>query len=343
MAMSAIVFAFSVNFIFLAPPAHAQAWGAVNIFSDLMINIVQQIQTQIKAAITGTLKVAAITILNSKVGQMVGGTSAGNALFITDWSDYLYGEPGQNTMFIMNDWFSRSTRGKHSSANYTGIGDQNSVGRNYPGYLVAYAKQSMPGQDSPGDGAGFYDLGDYVATPTDLFENGNYRAFNALISNPYNNPYGFSMMAQSQYATTFARQQETARTMAQSSGFKCKMQSGACVTPAATISDMVSNAQNIGNNMIAAAQEPGQLLSGVVNAVVNKAMTSLIQKGIGQVQSTLQRELRKVDTQVAGALNKANQQLGPGAKFLRETSQRTDVNIKPYVPPPTVCVGSTSC
>lgn len=330
------------NVFIATPPAHAGVWGE-SIAATLLDQVLTTIKEQIKAAIVGTLKVAATTVLNSQVGQLVGGTSAGNALFITDWSDYLFNEPGQNTMYVMNDWFSRSTRGKHSSVNYTGIGDRPSVAGNYPGFLVAYAQRSIPTDGAGEQAEGSYDLDEYAATPTILFENGNYRAFNALISNPYNNPYGFTMMAEGQYAATFNRQQEMAKTMAQSSGFRCKMQNGACITPAATIADMVSNAQNIGNNMIAAAQEPGQLLSGVVNAVVNKAMTSLIQKGIGQVQSAIQREMNRVDKQVNAALNRFNQQLGPAAKFLRETSQRTDVNIKPYVPPPTVCVGSTSC
>lgn len=331
---------FSINFFFSAPPAHAQFWGTANIFSDLMMNIVNNIQEQIKGAVLGALQTALATALNSQVGQLVGGTSAANALFITDWNDYLYGATTYRTKLLMNDFFTITTRGKYASANYVGIGDTSAtVAGNYPAYLVARAAASMPEQtDDLGIGMGSsYDLDEYAPNPDAIFRGGNFRGLNAFISNPANNPFGFTLQAQTYYARRYSAEVETARTKSQSSGFLGKEVNGRTIAPAQTIADMVSNTQNIGNTLIAAANNPAQFLSGVVNAVVNKAIGNLVQNGIGRVQASIRREVQKVDQQ----LYKFNKQLKPGAQFLREANQKTNAYVKPFTAAPPVAGSCT--
>jgi hypothetical protein len=87
--------------------------------------------------------------------------------------------------------------------------------------------------------------------------------------------------------------------------------------------------QDIGNKVIAAASNPGELASGVIVSLVNKTITSTIQKGIGKVQANIQREIRNVDQQVSGQLNEINSKLGPAAGFLKRVRQQTDVIVKP--------------
>ncbi len=330
----------AVNLFCFTPKANAQVWGAVNIFSDLMINIMETIQHQIEGAILGTLKVAAIQMLNSKLGQLVGGGAEG-PLFITDWGDFLYAGPAEKTNVYMNDFFTVTTRGKYAQANYQGVGGPSFAGgQNYPGYLVARAQSVIEFKSS--DGGAVYDLDQY-GDPSTMFEEGDWRGFSAFFSNPANNPFGYSIMAESAYASRMTREVETARAKAVSGGgFLGVEKGGRTVTPAATIAGMVDNVQNMGNNMIAVAQNPGEFLSGVVSAVVNKAITGLIQKGVGQVQTKIQREIRNVDNQVTNALAAANKKLGPAAKFTREANQKLDVVVKTSgIPPPQpICIGS---
>lgn len=319
-----------------APSAKAGVWGE-SIAAELLGQALEIVKTQLAGALLGTLKTAAISILNSQVGQMIGGNSLGEALFITDWNDFIYTKPAEQAQLFMNDFFTISTRGKYASANYVGVGDvSGSVSGNYAAYLVAGAQQAI-GSDGTGEESDVplsYDLDAYSPSPDILFQEGDYRGLNAFFSNPANNPFGYTLSATAYYARKMNQSIEAAKTEAQSSGFIGKKQDGKTIAPAATIEGMLSDVENIGNNLIAAAENPGEFLSGVVSAVVNKAVTSMIQKGVGKIQANIQREVKKVDNQVVKALDKANKKLGPAAKFTKEWSQKTDVYVKPYTQAP---------
>ena len=311
-----------------ALPARAGYWGE-SLMTGLLEQVWDAVKRQIEGALLATLKVAAVSALNSKVGQMIGGTSVGDALVITDWYDFIYTRPAEQATLYLNDFFTMSTRGKYSSANYIGSRDvPDSVAGNYPAYLVATAKQAMPA----GEVIPQYDLDQYTANPQTLFAEGDFRGLNAMVSNPMNNPFGYTLSATTYAATKMNQAIEIAKTEAQSSGFIGKKDKGKTITPAATIENMLNDAQNIGNNIISAAENPG-VVDSIVTAMVNKLVTNMIQKGVGKIQANIQKEVNRVDNQVVKALDKVNKELGPGAQFLKETSQKTDV-VKAYTSPP---------
>lgn len=322
------ILALCMNMVSFTPKAHAW-WTISDIFGDIMTNVLENIQVQIKGAILASLKVAAVSVLNSKVGQMIGGTSVGDALVITDWYDFIYTRPAQQATLYLNDFFTISTRGKYSSANYIGSRDvPDTVAPSYTGYLVATAKQSIPA----GEVIPQFDLDQYTPNPQTLFAEGDFRGLNAMVSNPMNNPFGYTLSATTYAATKMNQAIEIAKTEAQSSGFIGKKDKGKTITPAATIENALNDAQNIGNNIIAAANDEG-ILTNIVTAMVNKLVTNMIQKGVGKIQANIEKEVNRVDNQVVKALGKINEELGPGAQFLKETSQKTDV-VKAYTSPP---------
>ncbi len=326
------------NFLFLVPQAHAQMWGTSNIFSDLMMNIVEIIQTQLKAALLGTLKVAATEIINSKVGQMVGGTTVGNAKFVTDWNQFLYTKPAETTSLYMNDFFSKVTQGKDVAINYVGIGDTSSnVGGNYVATLVEKAKASIAASNSQGSEELpelTYNLDDY-GNPNEIFGNGDWGGFNAFITNPLNNPMGFEMISTQVFQRQLAQKQEEAKTEAQSSGYLgVKNKDGKTIAPQATIEAMHKDAMNIGNTIIAAATEPGEFLSGVILALVNKTVTNIVQNGAGKIQASIKKEIKAYDAKVSKKIGEVDKKLGPAAKYLKSVSQRVDTKVKPYTKPP---------
>lgn len=296
-----------------APPAHASAWGMLNIFGSLMQTMIESVQRQIQAALLGSLKMAAVQMLNNQVGQLIGGGTSGQARFITNFNDFLYQGPAQRTELYMNDFFTLTTRGRSSSANYVGTG-----GGNYSGYLESVGRQAIGGGTQ-----GEINLGDYTASPQTMFAEGDFRAFNAFFSNPYNNPYGYSLEAEKAYQNKLAMEQQAAIVEAQSSGFLGAKRGDAVITPAGSIEAATTNIQNIPNQIIASATNPGEFLSGVVSAMANKVVTNLVQNGIGQVQSNIQREIGGVNSQVNSALKQATGSLGPAAPFTQSVIQRS--------------------
>ena len=312
--------------------ARAGVWGE-SITATMLNQVLDTIKTQIEGAILGTLKVAAITMLNSKVGQMVGGSSAGSAMIISDWNQFLYEAPAEKVNVYMDDFFSNVTRGKYASANYVGLGDAiGNVNGNYVNYLVEGAKASIT---TGGDSASpcTYTLDEYSDNPDMIFNNGDWQGFNAFFS-PCNNPWGIQIAAKSAYSQQLVKEQEQAKLEATSPGFKAPKVDGKTVAPVATIEGIVKDTQNIGNQLIAVAKNPGEFLSGVVGALVNKTITNLVQRGVGKVQASIKREIGNFDKKVTTALNKIDKQLGPAARFTKNVSQRMDTQVKPYTAPP---------
>lgn len=321
---SAIFAVLFVNMLVFSAPHAAQAgyWGEPIAAAQMKFTM-ETIRRYIEGALLGSLKVAAVQMLNQQVGQLVGGSSVGEALFITNFNDFLYQGPAQRTELYMNDFFTLTTRGKTSGSNYIGVGDSGGIGGNYASYLVSVGRQAT----TEAAGINTYNLEEYTPSPEAMFAEGDWRAFNAFFSNPANNPYGYSLQAEKAYQEKLAMEQQEATVKALSSGFLPAESNGTVITPAGTIEAVVADVSTLGNKVIAAASNPTELLSGVVSGMANRMISNLIQRGVGQVQSNIQRELGNVSRSLNTASTQASQQSGPGAQFNSSTAQRLNVNI----------------
>ena len=314
-------------------PARAGVWGEPTA-AGLMTSMIAQIQEAIKGALLGSLKSAAIQMLNNQIDRLIGGNSVGQALFITDYQEFLYGTSQQQVELFMNDFFTRTTRGMGSSANYIATGEIGSeLTGNYANYLIAQAENALPDAEQ-GAEEGCLDLYEYVESPEAMFTDGDWRALNAFFSNPCNNTFGYTLMTEAAYQEKFTEEVEAAKLKAQSSGFVPQEVDGKVVTPAATIEGLATNVQDIGNRMIAAASNPGEFLSGVVVSMVNQTVNKLVQRGVGKVQANIQREVNDSNRKTAEARNKAARESGPGSQFTQEIIQRTRTQVNTNTPPP---------
>lgn len=324
------VFLFAGALMFAAPQAQAGSWGEAIAAAQMKFTM-ETIRRQIEGALLGTLKIAAVQVLNSQVGQLISGGVSGQPLFITDYNEFLYQRPREETNLYMNDFFTMTTRGRSSRANYIGAGNQPGIGRNYSAYLESVGRQSSVDSGR----IQTYNLDEYTASPDQMFAEGDFRAFNAFFSNPANNPYGYALQSERVYQNKLAQEQQAAAIEAQSSGFISARQGGRIVTPAGSIEAALNNIQDIPNKIIAAASNPGELLSGVVSGVANRMVTALIQTGIGMVESNIQRAVDSVDRAVMGSAGGALRTLGPGGTFYPGVSQRTNINTSSgYIAPP---------
>ena len=310
--------------VFFVPPQTARAdyWGseAMGVAMDQMMTTIKRV---IEGALLGALKSAAIQALNQQVGQLIGGgSSSGQALFITNYNDFLYKGPAKQTELYMNDFFTMTTRGKGSSANYSGAGSSGGIGGNYAAYLTSVGKQATVQQGAPRT----TNLEEYTKSPQAMFAEGDWRAFNAFFSNPANNPYGYSLQAEQAYQNKLAQEQQVALTKAQSAGgFLPSEQNGTVVAPGGSIQAAQVDVQNLPNQVLANADNPETLIAGVIGAMANKMISGLVQNGIGQVQSNVQRENGNIQSQVSAALDQATKAQGPGAAFTQEIQQRTSI------------------
>ena len=309
--------------LFSAPQAaRAGTWGE-SYAAQGMTQMIDEVQRAIEGALLGALKTAAVQALNQQVGQLIGGgNSSGQALFVTNYNDFLYQAPAQRTELYMNDFFTMTTRGKGSSTNYSGAGSSGGIGGNYSSYLESVGRQATVQQGAPRT----TNLEEYTTSPQAMFAEGDWRAFNAFFSNPANNPYGYSLQAEQAYQNKLEQEQREALVKAQSAGgFLPSEQGGTVVAPGGSIQAAQNDVQNLPNQVLATADNPAELLSGIIGAMANKLVSGLIQNGIGQVQSNVQRENGNVNSRVSTALEQATKAQGPGAAFTPEIRQRTGI------------------
>lgn len=309
------------------PIAEAGAWGEPTA-AALMSFKLEVIQRGIDGALLGSLKVAAIQALEGQVSQLIGGGLNGRPLFITDYDDFLYQGPAQRADLYMNDFFTLTTRGKSSSSNYVGVGSTDDLQGNYAGYLETVGRQSIQNNIYA------VNLDEYTSSPEAMFAEGDWRAFNAFISNPANNPFGYALQARMVHDAELERAQNIAMVEAQSSGFLGARREGKVITPAGSIEATLNNVQDLGNKIIANASHPSEFLSGVVAGVANKMVTNLVQGGVGQAESIIRREYNSVNRPIDQTINNSVRELGPAGPIILDTVQRSSVTTNSVAPAP---------
>lgn len=307
------------------PKAHADIWGGA-IYASILKQTMETITKQIEGALLGTLKVAAIELLNTQVGQLIGGGPGAESRIITSYEDFLKGVPEEYAYEVtLGDMVGKSLRGRGSSANYLGAGNTGSLKGDYNAYLKKTIIDTLEGKRknevTPNN---YAECSAGNSDPRIGIREGDFRAISCLFERPANNPIGIALLTAAAYEENLADKRFEQEIAAQSSGFKPVVdKDGNIITAAGTVESLVSDVQNLGNNIIAAANNPGEFLSGVVVSVVNRTVSNVIRKGTGEIQGKIRREIRNVDNQISRKVYKFQETIGPGAVFIDELEQRT--------------------
>lgn len=219
----------------------------------------------------------------------------------------------------MNDYYTTTLRSK--SSGFSAVSGSDS----YESYLESLTRNYLS-KDSSGSDSNATLLSEASDDPIAALENGDMRAFAAL-NEAGSNPYGYMLEAQGYQMSVQEQAQISAQVKAMASGYKgVEDSSGNTILPSSTISMMVADSQNIGNNIIAAAENPEELISGVVTSLVNRTISNLVQNGIGQVQANLQRQVVGEYSRVANQVGVVKSTLGAGAVYDTNVSQQKSVN-----------------
>ncbi len=326
----------SVIFTVDAPRAHAGYWGE-SIFAAIMQNTLQNIKKQIEGALLGTLKVAAVQLLNNQVLQAVDG-STGQSSIITDFEQFLNTVPEKEAdRVIISEFLSQSLRGKDAIANYI---DANQSAPGVRGNYNAYLKEAVLNatvnkQDIPKNT--FAECSTGGSDPRKAIPEGDFRAVSCLFESPANNPMGIALSAQEKYQLTLEEKKKEQEVIAQSSGVKpLTDKDGNIITPAGTVGNLINDVTTLGNKLIVGANNPAEFLSGVVVSVVNRTVSKVIRQGTGEIQRTISREIGNINRQTDKAIYDAEGILGPAGGILdtRLNQTKTNTGGAPTVPQP---------
>lgn len=319
--------------------AKADIWGAA--YAAAAWKWVQEnITRQIEGMVTGALKTAVIQAMNTQIILSIGGNGQSGPMFIVNYEQFLYAQPQQKATAYMSDFFKSVTGGKASSGYKTVAQMDPSQLSGSQKMAQAYARKQWLSEEgvvagatssSGAGGSNYYqqltdagkraisggmckpDLLEYVSKPEDAFQ--SFRGLNAYISNQCNRMPVFADMAKSIYQGKLSQQQQINMAMAiAGSGYLPKMQNGHVLTPGSTIKDVVSNAEDVWNKMIAAIDNPSSL-SDAVTGYANMAVQSLVKKGVGMAQQYVQGQIQNGMGYIQGQVNAQLGQVGVNASF----------------------------
>ncbi len=352
-----------MSVVLSTPSAQADAWGA-NQMAAVWTYVVNKISRHIEGVLLGSLKTTAMNLLNSQIGQLIGGGGiSGSPRFITNWQDALVTDPQRKALLEMNDFFTLSTRGMASSANYvgrsssSGISDwsfssskltdssrahlNNPLAMNDPLTLRAEGISAPGGIGSrsignyaqylerigratiDGGGQKTMTLNEFTSSPEEMFRTGDWRAFDSFVSNPMNNPYGYSLAAEQAYQAKLEIEKEVARTQAIAyQGFKGTEAIGGIVTtPGSTIKSLMDDANDFGNKIIAGASNPAELVGSLASAAVSKAINGLVNYGVNQVEKVVMKPINDLNREVTSAIRSVDQVMGPAAQLMSQAER----------------------
>ena len=271
-----------VSFFLSAVPARAGYWGEPTI-ANLMLYNMEQIADRIKGMTLSIVKNVALRTINEKVLSLVNGRSGKGSLIISNWRDFIFTQSNKAAKdVVLNNFFPNLFSGKGSGGNYTPSEAVNNTAasiqtiRNYPQYLSTIGKNTLNEITS---NAIKYTLDQVCPNPSASLSRGDYACFSALMQ-PQNNPYGIPILTQQAYAAEQQKNQLVAQTQAGISGYKPQTNSkGLVVTPPRTIADIVATVQSLPAQALALAQNPSELITGVIQIYIN----SLVQKVLSKV------------------------------------------------------------
>lgn len=334
-----LLMAFMVGFGVPLHSAHAEMWGT-NMVATLVEKMLDRLDRYIEGILLSQLKSTAIRMLDKQIDKMFGGGSGSEPLFVTDFREYIHGVSLDYTHDVMNDFFTTSMRGTFSVSNYVEVGG-----------LVGSFSQGMDTQVNVASGVArsmrlaireevpTYDFDTKSLNPS-LRGGLSVRDLNQMVTNPMNNSIGASFQAQELFHATLSERAEIQTVKAQASGFIPQEKGGKVVTPSALLEGMVVKVKTMATDVITAAENPEELVVGVVTSYANRVVNGLVQQGLGRVESVMADKFGNIGGQVAREIGSDVVNEGLGANFSRETQQIS--TVRPVSMSKTVSSGSSS-
>ena len=305
-----LIFCFSFFPLFTR---NASAWDAIP--AAVVKQVMEEMTTLVNGLIRGLLKTMAATVINTTVSAMISGGSGGPK-FITNWENYIVRQGAQKANSYVNDYLTQAGQGRGSSSGYApapgfeGIGQgafNMGVGAytNYSARLVEQAKAAVLNESVPKITANF--------NPSTMLSGGTFKKLSQLGSG-VNNQWALNVSAEEKKLQELEDAKNVAMAKAiAGAGFIGTEKNGQTITPGSVVKENLTNTQNIGNQIIAAANTIPEIVTGLVTKIVTQA----INQGIGTIQSQIQKQVTGVVTNARNSLNQQIQNVGPGALFKR--------------------------
>jgi hypothetical protein len=302
-----VVAIFSFTFV-----PKADAWGDA-IPAAIMKQSMEKIYDTIQGTMLGSLKTAAMTLLNTQTMSLIGGVS-GTSPIISDLKRFIYAESDAKLLVYRENLFNSIFEGKNTSMYSSGSGTP---------YYTILADNVRGSGLSEGLRA---DAADRLGQdPSVAFNSNALGALKALTTKQTNNVFGAQLTMEGMLAAENARLIRI-QEIKGATGYAPVEQNGLTVLPGRTVSDIVANTQGSVSQMLAGTTKPEEILGVIAASATNAFMKNMM----GNVTREIQGKITAVDRQITRQVNEIT---SPVTQFSNQVRQQTGVNINPLINP----------
>ena len=281
--------------------SQAALWPSID---PIIKTALEKVVEMVQGMMMGMLKQAAVQAINKQMGSMIGGSNSKNAMFITNWADFLVQQPINQAGIYINDYISQTTKGTGSVSGYKPAGSEGVSN-------TSYASQLAQGATALTSEAPKTPQMTYTSDPSQMFSDGTFKSMSSYLSG-VNNPWAYNLDVQSKYQQEIENQKQIAQTRAISyQGFTGTQKNGMIITPGSLTKEATANAQDLGNKIVAGATHMPEVLT----AIVMQMATQSIQQGIGGIQSSIQKEVTSTASKATQQKNSQVQSQGPSVLY----------------------------
>ena len=274
-----LIFTMVLSFFFFFPLKTQAAW--IPGLDPGIDNVLEELRLNIKGIIVGTLKQQGIRTLTAQINNFAGG-KGGEASFVVNWEDAIINQPRNKTIVQMNDYLSKVTNGRNSYKSYI------TEGFSGPSNYFADLSNSVRTLDAP-------DLKvTYEGDPLQMFDGNNFKKleeWNSGINNRYMFKVAFDEKErETKENITLATQTDKIA----NEGFNGVQGDGEdnITSPGILSKEMIANAQDLPNKVLASAETIPEVTSALVSLVINRTFTqgfSSVQKHLSKKESANNR------------------------------------------------------
>ncbi len=297
-----------------AEAAATPAWPDFG--GHLFGNMLQEIRQNIHGAILGALKTTAVEMIEKNVSNLISGGAGGKegSLFIQDWDDELFYKPAEKAGAMMESFF--KSKFKSRTSDYVAINQAvGSVKKNYYAYVEEIVKGGLTTTSTSKKESSFNTKKDksakaydYCKDPSNLFGQENLLCWMTNAGTLMGN----YLEAQGKEIELVAQEQKKAEVQAIAyQGYKAKKTGDMVLTPGSTLKDIQQNALDLGNKILANANN----IPEVITSLVVKLSTQAIKQGIGNAQRNIQREMINQSRRITSDIDSLLRQSGAGAIY----------------------------
>lgn len=282
--------------------ARADMWGS-NFGAAGMKEMLEEIYDEIQKAIAAAAKMAAIEQATSSIeSSLYGGDSSPRN--IKNFDDFLVQGPQDKTVAYGEDWLTSTTGGKGGSSDYTSSSDGGDLGSS-----LQDAGDSVL-DDWNGKNEMKADYDEYCSSTSELFADGNYLCFDAIMANPVNTPIGLKQEMDKAMVAKYQQEQDVAKLTATSPGTLPQYDDNGDVELPNSVVEEIQK-QQVTLPLDALANGDSNVFSELIQSFAVELITNVINNGLSEAQDSMDKNNDAFQNQYDDEYGNASSSAGP--------------------------------